>query len=105
MKSFDTLYNEPRIYAYSLPEVGKLVGWLKVGYTDRQAVDERIRQQLKTPMLDYHIEVNEPAVCGGRFFRDTRYLKIADSSGRDSRMWTPKRAVRRGRRASGSNAA
>ena len=35
MKSFDTLYNEPRIYAYSLPEVGKLAGWLKVGYTDR----------------------------------------------------------------------
>ena len=29
--NFATLYNEPRIYAYSLPEVGKLAGWLRVG--------------------------------------------------------------------------
>ena len=76
--NFATLYNEPRIYAYSLPEVGKLAGWLKIGYTDRQTVDERIRQQLKTPMLDYHIEVNEPAVCGGRFFRDSAVHKILE---------------------------
>ena len=81
MKSFDTLYNEPRIYAYSLPEVGKLAGWLKVGYTDRQTADERIRQQLKTPMLGYHIEVNEPAVCGGRFFRDSAVHKILEDRG------------------------
>ena len=81
MKSFDTLYNEPRIYAYSLPEVGKLAGWLKVGYTDRQTVDERIRQQLKTPMLGYKIVVNEPAVCGGRFFRDSAVHKILEDRG------------------------
>ena len=100
--NFATLYNEPRIYAYSLPEVGKLAGWLKIGYTDRQTVDERIRQQLKTPR-----STSRRFVAGG--FLETalfiRYLKIVDSSGRDSRMWTQKRAARRGRRASGSNAA
>lgn len=81
MKSFDTLYNEPRIYAYSLPEVGKLAGWLKVGYADRQTVNDRIQQQLKTPMLGYKIVVNEPTVCGGRFFRDSAVHKILEDRG------------------------
>ena len=71
MKSFETRYHEPRVYAYSLPDVPKLNGWVKVGYTDRQSVGARIAQQLKTPLLRPHIEMDEAAVTrDGRFFRD-----------------------------------
>lgn len=82
MKSFETLYHEPRVYAYTLPDVPKLNGWVKVGYTDKQTVRDRIAQQLKTPLLDYHIEMDEPAVTNdGRFFRDSAIHDLLEKKG------------------------
>ena len=38
----------PMVYAYSTPEIDRHNGWVKIGYTDRQSVDERIAQQTHT---------------------------------------------------------
>ena len=38
----------PMLYAYSTPEIARHDGWVKIGYTDRQTVDERIYQQTHT---------------------------------------------------------
>ena len=35
----------PMCYAYSTPEIAKHNGWVKVGYTEKQDVDNRIKQQ------------------------------------------------------------
>src|SRR5699024_1915916 len=44
----------PTIYAYELPEVGSHKGWLKIGYTDRNA-RIRIKEQLGTAAIRYKI--------------------------------------------------
>ena len=38
----------PQIYAYSTPEVKRHDGWSKIGYTEKQTVDNRIKQQSYT---------------------------------------------------------
>ncbi len=38
----------PMCYAYSTPEIQRHDGWVKLGYTDRQDVAERIKQQSNT---------------------------------------------------------
>lgn len=51
----------PQIYAYVLPEYKPNEGWIKIGYTERENVDERIRQQTHTAGLDYSKLWSEPA--------------------------------------------
>ena len=53
-KTFETTC--PRIYAYTTPDYHKNIGWLKIGYTATQTVEERVRQQLKYSRLDFVIE-------------------------------------------------
>ena len=43
-----TKFIYPQIYAYSLPDISDNEGWLKIGYTERKNVDERILEQTKT---------------------------------------------------------
>lgn len=38
----------PMIYAYAAPEVERLRGWTKIGYTEKQSVEVRIKQQAHT---------------------------------------------------------
>ncbi len=38
----------PMIYAYSTPQVKEHDGWSKIGYTEQQSVEERIKQQAHT---------------------------------------------------------
>lgn len=68
----------PTIYAYQLPDVSTHKGWLKVGFTDRNAQD-RIAEQLKTSRVRYKIVLDEPAMCpDGSAFTDRdvhRYLR------------------------------
>ena len=72
-----TLYHEPHVYAYS---VAAKPGWLKIGYTDKQTVQERIDQDLKTPNIAYAIEMDEvSSVRGGMFFRDSDVHKILEA--------------------------
>ena len=99
MKSFETLYHEPRVYAYTLPGVPKLAGWIKVGYTDRQSVAERIAQQLKTPLLDYRVEMDEAAVTNdGRFFRDSAIHELLEKNGFPRARFDDVDAEEKGRR-------
>ena len=50
IKTTKTIY--PQIYAYSLPSIAEDKGWIKIGYTERKNVDERIREQTKTAAID-----------------------------------------------------
>ena len=54
-----TIY--PQIYAYVIPEYKPNEGWIKIGYTERKSVDERIRQQTHTAGIAYSILWSEPA--------------------------------------------
>ena len=47
-----TKFIYPQIYAYSLPDISDNDGWLKIGYTERQNVDERILEQTKTAAIN-----------------------------------------------------
>ena len=38
----------PMIYAYTTPEIARHDGWIKIGYTDKQTVEERVKQQTHT---------------------------------------------------------
>ena len=41
----------PQIYAYVLPTIAEKEGWIKIGYTERKNVDERIREQTQTAAI------------------------------------------------------
>lgn len=51
----------PQIYAYTLPEVPTKDGWVKIGYTERENVDDRIKEQTYTARLTYEKLWNAPA--------------------------------------------
>ena len=53
----------PQIYAYTLPTIPDNEGWIKIGYTERKNVDDRIKEQTKTAAinLDYLKLWSEPA--------------------------------------------
>ncbi|BDZ30279.1 DEAD/DEAH box helicase family protein [Lactiplantibacillus sp. WILCCON 0030] len=41
----------PQIYAYTLPQIVEDRGWIKIGYTEREDVDTRIREQTHTAAI------------------------------------------------------
>ncbi|MDN6166290.1 MAG: DEAD/DEAH box helicase family protein [Staphylococcus equorum] len=49
IKTTKTIY--PQIYAYTLPERREDNGWIKIGYTERENVDVRIKEQTTTAAL------------------------------------------------------
>lgn len=51
----------PQIYAYVLPNYKPNEGWIKIGYTELQDVDMRIRQQTHTAGIIYSKLWSEPA--------------------------------------------
>lgn len=51
----------PTIYAYELVDVASHKGLLKIGYTDRDA-QKRIKEQLGTAAIAYHIVLEESAM-------------------------------------------
>ncbi len=51
----------PTIYAYELVDVASHQGWIKVGFTNRNAPD-RIAEQLKTSRVKYKIVFEAPAM-------------------------------------------
>ncbi|WP_239739960.1 Eco57I restriction-modification methylase domain-containing protein [Mammaliicoccus sp. P-M59] len=61
IRTTKTIY--PQIYAYILPSEKEREGWIKIGYTERKNVDERIREQTKTAAinLEYLKLWSEPA--------------------------------------------
>lgn len=61
IKTTKTIF--PQIYAYTLPSMPEDAGWIKIGYTERKNVDERILEQTKTAAvnLPYDKLWSEPA--------------------------------------------
>ncbi|MDR0931885.1 MAG: Eco57I restriction-modification methylase domain-containing protein [Victivallales bacterium] len=59
IKTVKTVY--PQIYAYILPEYKPNDGWIKIGYTERKDVNERIRQQTHTAGITPAKLWSEPA--------------------------------------------
>lgn len=55
----------PMCYAYTTPEIKRHDGWVKIGYTDKQDVDARIKQQAHT--LD---TITEEQWRGNAIFED-----------------------------------
>lgn len=51
----------PTIYAYKVIGVSSHEGWVKIGYTDRNA-NTRIKEQLVTAAISYEIILEEPAL-------------------------------------------
>jgi type I restriction-modification system DNA methylase subunit len=65
-----------KIYAYTLPEVPKYNGWLKIGQTTG-SVQKRINEQLSQVNLNYEIVFTDAAVAGKNEITDKeihRYL-------------------------------
>ena len=70
----------PMIYAYTTPEIARHNGWTKIGYTEQDDIEDRIRQQLQTAHIPHHTEWSDVAVFadGRTYFRDSdfhAYLK------------------------------
>lgn len=51
----------PQIYAYMMPNVGENAGWIKIGYTEKKSVEERIREQTHTAGITTETLWHEPA--------------------------------------------
>lgn len=65
----------PQIYAYTTPHVTTNDGWIKIGYTERQTVEARVRQQCHTANVAYDIKWHEAAkytagIKAGSYFTD-----------------------------------
>lgn len=71
----------PTIYAYCFEGVESHKGYIKVGYTDRDA-DTRIREQLHTSAVPYKILLTESAMCpDGSCFTDHDVHNILKRNG------------------------
>lgn len=80
IKTTKTIY--PQIYAYTLPTISNDDGWIKIGYTERKNVDDRILEQTKTAAINlpYDKLWSEPAKfnSSNKWFTDKQlhtYLK------------------------------
>lgn len=52
----------PMIYAYSHPDYPPHQGWTKIGYTEKQSVEDRVRQQHQTSDIAYKILWRDNAI-------------------------------------------
>ncbi|WP_296404204.1 DEAD/DEAH box helicase family protein [Psychrobacter sp.] len=50
IKTTEVVY--PQIYAFTLPNYSNRNGWVKIGYTERKNVDDRIKEQTKTAAIE-----------------------------------------------------
>ena len=71
IKSFENIV--PMIYAYTTPGVTYNDGWIKIGYTEKQSVEDRIRQQTHTAGIQWNLEWQDNAMYkdgSGKYFND-----------------------------------
>lgn len=87
IKSFSKVV--PMIYAYNTPGIPYHDGWTKIGYTEKQSVEQRINQQTKTANIRYEIAWQDNAMFkdgSGEYFDDHdfhRCLEIEYSVARE----------------------
>lgn len=76
----------PMIYAYNTPGVTYHDGWTKIGYTEKQSVEDRIRQQTHTAGIQWELAWQDNAMYkdgSGEYFIDHdfhSYLEIKHST-------------------------
>lgn len=71
----------PTIYAYEIPNLASHKGWIKIGYTDRDA-QKRIKEQLGTAAVPYKIVFEESAMrSDGSAFADHHIHRLLRSKG------------------------
>ena len=63
----------PMIYAYTTPSYPLHDGWTKIGYTEKQSVEDRIKQQNHTNDIEWKLEWKKAAV-----FDDGSYERFTD---------------------------
>lgn len=89
MSTLQTLYT-PKVYGYTTneykntPWIGRPgVGLIKVGYTRKGDVEERLKEQFPTsmPTLPYELLFVEDSVVGNAYFDDRQVHKVLESQG------------------------
>lgn len=66
----------PMVYAYNTPGIPYHEGWTKIGYTDKQTVEERIKQQTHTANIRTELAWADNAMYkdgSGEYFHDTDF--------------------------------
>lgn len=79
----------PMIYAYNTPEIASHNGWTKIGYTDKQTVEDRIKQQTHTANVQWHLAWKNNAMYAdgsGEYFTDHDFHKYLVNSKHIERM-------------------
>ena len=73
----------PRCYCYSTPTISDHNGWVKIGYTEQDDVEDRIRQQLQTAHIPHTTEWSDIAVFadGKTYFRDSDFHAYMQKQG------------------------
>lgn len=62
---------EPKCYAYTTPEIKRHDGWTKIGYTEQDDVNARIKQQTQTADIKFKLEWQGLAIFkDGKAFKD-----------------------------------
>ena len=61
---------KPTIYGYTLPTVADHDGYIKIGYTDREDTESRIKEQLHTAAIPFKVLFKE--ICNA-FRRNVLY--------------------------------
>ncbi|MBR6365569.1 MAG: DEAD/DEAH box helicase family protein [Lachnospiraceae bacterium] len=72
----------PMIYAYNTPEVSYNEGWTKIGYTEKQSVEQRIAQQTHTAGIKPALAWRDNAMYkdgSGEYFSDHEFHQYLES--------------------------
>ncbi|MDR1606159.1 MAG: DEAD/DEAH box helicase family protein [Streptococcaceae bacterium] len=73
IKTTKTIY--PQIYAYITPTASENDGWIKIGYTEKKDVEDRIKEQTHTAGITTQTLWHEPAKFsqGDEWFKDKAF--------------------------------
>ena len=82
----DILHNRPAvvptIYGYTLPTVADHDGYIKIGYTDRENTENRIKEQLHTASIPFKVLFKESAMrSDGTCFTDKDVHRLLKHKG------------------------
>lgn len=73
----------PMIYAYNTPGVSYHEGWTKIGYTEKQTVSQRIKQQTHTAGIKFELAWQDNAMFkdgSGEYFTDHDFHAYLEST-------------------------
>ena len=73
----------PMIYAYNTPGVSYHEGWTKIGYTEKQTVTQRIKQQTHTAGIQFQLAWQDNAIFkdgSGEYFTDHDFHAYLESA-------------------------